>query len=221
MTVTSTYAMTALMLENEMPWTTSAATSAAAMEARRRAKPRRMRLCQSSISPFACSIVGVVVGKSGRGERPEERRAACHPATRIELVAGEGDAGKAGRRCRTHHLANGELSANCTAARPRPRTSSIPVLVVSGSTDLTLPATVRAEGAKGFFKKPVDLDALCAPRRASPKGQSRAVGRRRSSAKQLSLWPIPFVSVSVRFCRLIQTVLPDSHLANYLRQQQL
>ena len=39
------------------------------------------------------------------------------------------------------------------------RTSSIPVLVVSGSTDLTLPAT---EGAKGFFKKPVDLDALCA-----------------------------------------------------------
>ena len=42
------------------------------------------------------------------------------------------------------------------------RTSSIPVLVVSGSTDLTLPATVRAEGAKGFFRKPVDLDALCA-----------------------------------------------------------
>jgi two-component system KDP operon response regulator KdpE len=42
------------------------------------------------------------------------------------------------------------------------RTSSIPVLVVSGSTDLTLPATVRAEGAKGFFKKPVDLEALCA-----------------------------------------------------------
>jgi two-component system KDP operon response regulator KdpE len=42
------------------------------------------------------------------------------------------------------------------------RTSSIPVLVVSGSTDVTLPATVRAEGAKGFFKKPVDLDALCA-----------------------------------------------------------
>jgi two-component system, OmpR family, KDP operon response regulator KdpE len=42
------------------------------------------------------------------------------------------------------------------------RTSSIPVLVVSGSTDLTLPATMRAEGAQGFFKKPVDLDALCA-----------------------------------------------------------
>ena len=42
------------------------------------------------------------------------------------------------------------------------RTLSIPVLVVSGSTDLTLPATVRAEGAQGFFKKPVDLDALCA-----------------------------------------------------------
>jgi len=36
------------------------------------------------------------------------------------------------------------------------------VLVMSGSTDLTLPATVRAEGAKGFFRKPVDLDALCA-----------------------------------------------------------
>jgi CheY-like chemotaxis protein len=42
------------------------------------------------------------------------------------------------------------------------RTLSIPVLVVSGSTDLTLPATVRAEGAQGFFRKPVDLDALCA-----------------------------------------------------------
>ena len=42
------------------------------------------------------------------------------------------------------------------------RTSSIPVLVMSGSTDLTLPATVRAEGAKGFFKKPLDLNALCA-----------------------------------------------------------
>lgn len=42
------------------------------------------------------------------------------------------------------------------------RTSSIPVLVVSGSPDLTLPATVRAEGAKGFFRKPVDLDVLCA-----------------------------------------------------------
>jgi DNA-binding response OmpR family regulator len=42
------------------------------------------------------------------------------------------------------------------------RTSSIPVLVISGSTDLTMPATVRAEGAKGFFRKPVDLDALCA-----------------------------------------------------------
>src|SRR5437879_5415928 len=42
------------------------------------------------------------------------------------------------------------------------RTSSIPVLVVSGSSDLTLPATVRSAGAKGFFKKPVDLDALLA-----------------------------------------------------------
>jgi two-component system chemotaxis response regulator CheY len=42
------------------------------------------------------------------------------------------------------------------------RTLSIPVLVMSGSTDLTLPATVRAAGAMGFFRKPVDLDALCA-----------------------------------------------------------
>jgi CheY-like chemotaxis protein len=42
------------------------------------------------------------------------------------------------------------------------RTSSIPVLVISGSADLTMPATVRAEGAKGFFRKPIDLDALCA-----------------------------------------------------------
>lgn len=42
------------------------------------------------------------------------------------------------------------------------RTASIPVVVVSGSTDLTLPATVRAEGAKAFFRKPVDLEALCA-----------------------------------------------------------
>ncbi len=41
------------------------------------------------------------------------------------------------------------------------RTSTIPVLVMSGSADLTLPATVRAEGSKGFFRKPVDLDALC------------------------------------------------------------
>ncbi|MEO8881632.1 MAG: response regulator [Gemmatimonadaceae bacterium] len=42
------------------------------------------------------------------------------------------------------------------------RTSTIPILVMSGSTDLTLPATVRAEGGKGFFRKPVDLDVLCA-----------------------------------------------------------
>ncbi len=57
------------------------------------------------------------------------------------------------------------------------RTSSIPVMVVSGAADLTLPATVRAEGAKGFFRKPVDFDALCArleelipsgPRSAAP-----------------------------------------------------
>jgi len=42
------------------------------------------------------------------------------------------------------------------------RTSSIPVLVMSGSADLTLPATVRGDGATEFFRKPVDLDALCA-----------------------------------------------------------
>jgi DNA-binding response OmpR family regulator len=42
------------------------------------------------------------------------------------------------------------------------RTNSIPVIVVTGSTDVTLPAAVRAGGAKDFFKKPVDLDALCA-----------------------------------------------------------
>lgn len=41
------------------------------------------------------------------------------------------------------------------------RTSSIPVVVLSGSTDVTLPATVRADGAKAFFRKPVDLEALC------------------------------------------------------------
>jgi CheY-like chemotaxis protein len=42
------------------------------------------------------------------------------------------------------------------------RTSSIPVIVISGSKDVALGGTVRAEGAKGFFRKPVDLDALCA-----------------------------------------------------------
>lgn len=41
------------------------------------------------------------------------------------------------------------------------RTAAIPVVVLSGSTDVTLPATVRADGAKAFFKKPVDLEALC------------------------------------------------------------
>jgi two-component system KDP operon response regulator KdpE len=41
------------------------------------------------------------------------------------------------------------------------RTSSIPVVVLSGSTDLTLPATVLGEGAQAFFRKPVDLEALC------------------------------------------------------------
>jgi adenylate cyclase len=42
------------------------------------------------------------------------------------------------------------------------RTASIPVIVLSGSTDVTLPAAVRAEGAIAFFRKPVDLDALFA-----------------------------------------------------------
>jgi CheY-like chemotaxis protein len=41
------------------------------------------------------------------------------------------------------------------------RTSSIPVVVISGSTDATLPATVRADGARAFFRKPVDLEKLC------------------------------------------------------------
>lgn len=45
--------------------------------------------------------------------------------------------------------------------RASTRTSSIPVVVLSGSTDVTLPATVRSEGAMAFFRKPVDLEALC------------------------------------------------------------
>jgi CheY-like chemotaxis protein len=56
------------------------------------------------------------------------------------------------------------------------RTSSIPVVVLSGSADLTLPATVRAEGAVAFLKKPVDLEALCGRMmeilQAKPKGGS-------------------------------------------------
>jgi len=46
------------------------------------------------------------------------------------------------------------------------RTSSIPVLVMSGSTDLTLPATVRAEGGKGFFRSPW-ISTRCALRSKS------------------------------------------------------
>jgi hypothetical protein len=53
--------MTAAMLDDEMLWTTSDAMSAVPMDASSRAKPRRIRLCQSSISPFACSTVGVFV----------------------------------------------------------------------------------------------------------------------------------------------------------------
>ena len=41
------------------------------------------------------------------------------------------------------------------------KTSSIPVVVISGSSDMTLPATVRADGARAYFKKPVDLEKLC------------------------------------------------------------
>ena len=55
----------------------------------------------------------------------------------------------------TGHVALTRLQASA-------RTSSIPVLVMSGSPDLTLPATVRAQGAKGFFRKPVDIEALVA-----------------------------------------------------------
>ncbi len=55
----------------------------------------------------------------------------------------------------TGHIALTRLKASA-------RTSSIPVIVLSGSTDVTLPATVRAKGAIAFFRKPVDLDALFA-----------------------------------------------------------
>ena len=55
----------------------------------------------------------------------------------------------------TGHVALKRLKASA-------RTASIPVIVLSGSMDATLPATVRAEGAIAFFRKPVDLDALFA-----------------------------------------------------------
>ena len=55
----------------------------------------------------------------------------------------------------TGHVALKRLKASA-------RTASIPVIVLSGSTDVTLPAKVRAEGAVAFFRKPVDLDALLA-----------------------------------------------------------
>jgi adenylate cyclase len=55
----------------------------------------------------------------------------------------------------TGHVALKRLKASA-------RTASIPVIVLSGSTDITLPAKVRAEGAVALFRKPVDLDALFA-----------------------------------------------------------
>jgi DNA-binding response OmpR family regulator len=55
----------------------------------------------------------------------------------------------------TGHVALKRLKASA-------RTASIPVIVLSGSTDVTLPARVRAEGAIAIFRKPVDLDALFA-----------------------------------------------------------
>ena len=55
----------------------------------------------------------------------------------------------------TGHLALTRLQASA-------RTSTIPVIVLSGSTDASLASTVRAQGAVGFFRKPVDLVALFA-----------------------------------------------------------
>jgi DNA-binding response OmpR family regulator len=55
----------------------------------------------------------------------------------------------------TGHLALTRLKASV-------RTSSIPVIVLSGSADVALPATVLARGAIAFFRKPIDLDALFA-----------------------------------------------------------
>jgi DNA-binding response OmpR family regulator len=55
----------------------------------------------------------------------------------------------------TGHLALKRLKASA-------RTSSIPVIVLSGSAEVALPATVIARGAMAFFRKPIDLDALFA-----------------------------------------------------------
>jgi hypothetical protein len=60
-TVTSTYAVTAPTLTDEMRGSESEASSAVPMEAMRSAKPRRTLLCQSRICPFACSTLGVFV----------------------------------------------------------------------------------------------------------------------------------------------------------------
>lgn len=42
------------------------------------------------------------------------------------------------------------------------KTSQIPVIVLSGTTDPTIPDTVRDLGAEAFLPKPVDLDAVMA-----------------------------------------------------------
>ncbi len=40
------------------------------------------------------------------------------------------------------------------------KTSQIPVVVLSGTTDPAIPDTVRAMGAEAFLPKPVDLDEV-------------------------------------------------------------
>ena len=40
------------------------------------------------------------------------------------------------------------------------KTSQIPVVVLSGTTDPTIPDTVRGLGAEAFLAKPVDLDEV-------------------------------------------------------------
>jgi DNA-binding response OmpR family regulator len=40
------------------------------------------------------------------------------------------------------------------------KTSQIPVIVLSGTTDPEIPDTVRAMGAEAFLPKPVDLDEV-------------------------------------------------------------
>ena len=61
-----------------------------------------------------------------------------------------------------YHMPAGTGLGALTRLQASARTSTIPVLVMTGSDDMTLPATVRAEGAKGFFRKPIDLEALLA-----------------------------------------------------------